>query len=208
MTNWLLDNSTLQLSQHTPWAHCAPTFSVQLLALQQGLEHSCEIQNTITIVQRLQIQLSTKSIGIHFTGHGFHFCLYQCNKNVFANTAQHVPSTYLLVSFRDSSLTDQYLRMNGHVFKSSLDTYVVYRLVYNWCKRMPLRKACNSSWIFKTLKCSVFELKLNYGTTALEYQYFLRYTSLLVSETFNTEHIFSNQNTISPGYCTYTLVFQ
>ena len=33
-------NSTLQLWQQTPWAHSAPAFRVQLLALQQGLVHS------------------------------------------------------------------------------------------------------------------------------------------------------------------------
>lgn len=33
-------NSTLQFSQQTPWAHSAPAFRVQLLALQQGLVHS------------------------------------------------------------------------------------------------------------------------------------------------------------------------
>lgn len=31
---------TLQLSQQTPWAHSAPAFKVQLLALQHGLVHS------------------------------------------------------------------------------------------------------------------------------------------------------------------------
>ena len=35
-----LDDSTLQFSQQTPWAHSAPAFRVQLLALQQGLVHS------------------------------------------------------------------------------------------------------------------------------------------------------------------------
>lgn len=34
------DYITLQFSQQTPWAHSAPAFSVQLLALQHGLEHS------------------------------------------------------------------------------------------------------------------------------------------------------------------------
>lgn len=32
---------TLQSWQQTPWAHSAPAFRVQLLALQQGLVHSC-----------------------------------------------------------------------------------------------------------------------------------------------------------------------
>lgn len=32
--------NTLQLSQQMPWAHSAPAFRVQLLALQQGLVHS------------------------------------------------------------------------------------------------------------------------------------------------------------------------
>lgn len=32
---------TLQFSQHSPAAHCAPCLSMQVVALQQGLEHSC-----------------------------------------------------------------------------------------------------------------------------------------------------------------------
>lgn len=48
---------TLQPAQHTPWAHSASSFKVQLLALQQSLVHSCRRAQTTT----MSTQLSTHS---------------------------------------------------------------------------------------------------------------------------------------------------
>lgn len=45
---WVWQGFTLHSWQQTPCAHSAPIFSVQLLALQQGLEHSFVVKETET----------------------------------------------------------------------------------------------------------------------------------------------------------------
>lgn len=37
---------TWQFSQHSPVEHCAPSLSMQVVALQQGLVHSCSDTHT------------------------------------------------------------------------------------------------------------------------------------------------------------------
>lgn len=114
---WLLDShvSTLQLWQQTPWAHSAPAFRVQLLALQQGLVHSCTeseswvlakcykytlmyqhthtdlFLSTITFLSVLQVTIAAALP----SNHGF--CVWQI-KETLPSSRRQVALQFLLVA--------------------------------------------------------------------------------------------------------------
>lgn len=61
---------TLQPSQHTPWAHWASSFNVQLLALQQSLVHSCKQTHTTTTSTQAQ-HTPQDEISLYFKSHDY-----------------------------------------------------------------------------------------------------------------------------------------